>query len=62
MPRLGLRATIVLALTAILIAVSLLISIVVLRLNERLLLDEAAHGSLATAGVIATDPVAPVSV
>lgn len=51
--RWGLRATIVLSLTAILIAVSLLISVVVLRVNEQLLLQQAARGAQGTAAVIA---------
>ncbi|MBM4320001.1 MAG: HAMP domain-containing protein, partial [Deltaproteobacteria bacterium] len=49
----GLRATIVLSLTGILVAVSLLISVVVLRVNEQLLLQERARGAQGTAAVIA---------
>jgi len=52
--RFGLRTSLVLALVGILTAVSLLISVVVLRLNERLLLDEVRRAANLTATVIAT--------
>ena len=51
--RWGLRASIVLLLTAIFTVVSLLISVVVLRINEHVLLKEAASGAQVSASAIA---------
>ncbi len=50
--RLGLRATVVLSLMGILVAMSLLFSVVVLRIMERVLVDEATNGARATASVV----------